>query len=80
VVARSRLRTAFKPLRDAEGVVDLHAEIGDGNFELRWSEEELYGSKILGLLVNLSRLCFGSSAIPGNSCGRTGYSAAVDIA
>jgi hypothetical protein len=33
-------------LGEAEGVVDLDAEIADGAFELRMSEEELYGSKV----------------------------------
>jgi len=33
-------------LGDAEGVVDLDAEIADGAFELRMSEEKLYGSKV----------------------------------
>src|SRR5271166_7000016 len=44
-------------LRDAEGVVDLDAEIADGAFELRMSEERLYGSQVARLPVNLSRLC-----------------------
>jgi hypothetical protein len=43
-------------LRDAEGVIDLDTEIADGAFELRMSEEELYGSQVACLLVNLSRL------------------------
>jgi hypothetical protein len=33
-------------LGDAEGVVDLDAEIADGAFEPRMSEEKLYGSKV----------------------------------
>jgi hypothetical protein len=44
-------------LRDAEGVVDLNAEIADGALEFRMPEEELYGSQVARLLVNLSWLC-----------------------
>jgi hypothetical protein len=44
-------------LGDAEGVVDLDAELTDSAFELRVSEEELYGSQVARLLINLSRLC-----------------------
>jgi hypothetical protein len=43
-------------LRDAEGVIDLDTEIADGAFELRMSEEELYGSQVPRLLINLRRL------------------------
>ena len=45
-------------LRDAEGVVDLDAEIADGAFELRMSDEKRYGSQVARLPVNLSRLCW----------------------
>ena len=44
-------------LGDAEGVVDLDAELTDSAFELRVSEEELYGSQVARFLINLSRLC-----------------------
>jgi len=50
VAPRSGLRTEFNPLRDTEGAVERTL--------LRFYDPEgMYGSKILRLLVNLSRLC-----------------------
>jgi len=43
-------------LRNAEGVVDLDAEIANGAFELRMSEEELNGPKITGRSIDLRGL------------------------
>ena len=43
-------------LRNAEHVVDLDAEVADGALELRMPDEQLDGSQVAGLLVDLRRL------------------------
>jgi hypothetical protein len=50
------LSSQLNLLRDAERVIDLDAEITDRAFELRVPEEQLDGSQVAGLLVDLGRL------------------------
>jgi len=43
-------------LRDGKSVVHLDSKIADGALQLRVAEQQLYGSQVAGLPVNLCRL------------------------
>jgi hypothetical protein len=53
----SLLSSQLDLLGDAERIIDLDAEVPHRAFELRVPEEQLDGSQIARLLLDLSRLC-----------------------
>src|ERR1051325_1972594 len=51
-----RSQSEFNLLGDAKGVVHLDTEITDGAFEFRMPKQQLHGSQVTSLLVNLCGL------------------------
>src|SRR5215472_4866182 len=63
-----QFRSELDLLRDGERIVDLDPEIANGALQLGVAEEQLHGSQVTGLPINLSRL---RSAQRMRAVGRT---------